>query len=115
MLDTLESANDFHLRSSDLNERSIARENIDDVEDEFRVVEDHRLINSLIDTLRMGHPRRSGPYPSFFAITWTEMWGHTGFPEEGEPDFRGLNWTRFWEDVKFEGYLGVSTSSARRT
>jgi hypothetical protein len=107
MLDTLESVNDFHLRSSDLNERSIARENIDDVEDEFRVVEDHRLFNSLIDTLRMGHPRRSGPYPSFFAIPWTEMWGHNGFPEEGEPDFRGLNWTRFWEDVKFEGYLGV--------
>jgi hypothetical protein len=107
ILDTLESVNDFHLRSSDLNERFKARENIGDLEDEFRVVEDHRLINSLIETLLLGHPGRSGPYPSFFALPWTETSGYTGFSGYRELDIGRLNWRLFWEDVKFEGYLGA--------
>jgi hypothetical protein len=109
ILDTLESVTNHPLRSSDLTKQFGVDGVVEDIQNNFPAVEDEAQIKALVEKLLLGHPRRRGPHPSLFATPWAETFKEVAdCPEDRASAFAiWRNWTSFWQDVKFEGYLGA--------
>lgn len=107
-IDTIESATECSLGMSDLNRNTSVQEDLDDPQGDYPMVEDEALINTLIETLLLGHPDRSGHKTSFLAAPWVENRRENDIsddfnlaPDEEKP--REL----FWKAVKSECYFGA--------
>jgi hypothetical protein len=53
---------------------------MESLQEDYAVFDSEGLLDSLVATLLLGHPGRSGPFPSFLALPWIEN------REEGIPD-----------------------------
>jgi hypothetical protein len=106
VLDAIGSETEHCISFSNVNRKGVIVHASENFYEDYPLVEDQTLRNSLIDTLLLGHSDRSGPYPTFLASPWIENHGE----DDTENDMRLDPEKRkslevFWTTVQFEGYF----------
>jgi len=107
-IDTIESATECSLEMSDLNRNLGVQQDLNGAQGDYPMVENEALIDTLIETLLLGHPHRSGHKISFFAAPWVENRRENNISKEFDlaPDEQKAR-ELFWKFVKSDGYFGA--------